>query len=78
MDDPRGILRAGTSVLKTWDFAFDEGVDKAGVGDYVWEAVARHGEYRANAAEVLAASRPQRGSPGRDQAGELRSLGARD
>ena len=57
LDDPRGILRSGSSVLKTWDFGFDDVVDQAAVGAYVAEAVGRYGEYRANAAEVLDASR---------------------
>ena len=57
LDDPRGILRSGSSVLKTWDFGFDDVVDQAAVGAYVAEAVRRYGEYRANAAEVLDASR---------------------
>ncbi len=57
LDDPRGVLRAGSSVLKTWDFGFDDVVDPAAVGAYVAEAVARYGEFRANEREVLAASR---------------------
>ena len=57
LDDPRRILRSGSSVLKTWDFGFDDVVDQAAVGAYVAEAVRRYGEYRANAAEVLDASR---------------------
>ncbi|MDP9243777.1 MAG: DUF1801 domain-containing protein [Chloroflexota bacterium] len=57
LDDPQGILRSGSSVLKTWDFTFDDVVDPAAVGAYVTEAVERYGEYTANAAEVLEASR---------------------
>ena len=57
LDDPRGVLRAGSSVLKTWDFAFGDDVDPAAVGAYVTEAVARYPEYKANAGEVLDASR---------------------
>ena len=30
LDDPRGVLRAGTSVLKTWDMAFDDVVARRG------------------------------------------------
>ena len=33
LDDPLGMLRAGSSVLKTWDFAFDQVVDRAAVGE---------------------------------------------
>lgn len=57
LDDPRGILRAGSSVLKTWDFGFEDVVDRAGVGAYVAEAVARYSEHKGNAPEVLEASR---------------------
>jgi len=57
LDDPRGVLRAGSSVLKTWGFAFADVVDPAAVGAYVSEAVARCGEYKANARDVLDASR---------------------
>jgi len=57
LDDPRGVLRAGSSVLKTWDFDFADVVDPAAVGAYVAEAVARNGEYKANRQEALDASR---------------------
>jgi hypothetical protein len=64
LDDPRGILRSGTSVLRTWDFGLDDVVDEATVGAYVTEAVGRYGEYRTNAAEVLEASRAAKGGRG--------------
>ena len=57
LDDTRRVLRAGSSVLKTWDFAFEEAVDRGAVGEYVREAVARHDHYKANARDVLEASR---------------------
>jgi hypothetical protein len=57
LDDPRRVLRVGSSVLKTWDFAFIEAVDRGAVGEYVREAVARHDHYKANARDVLEASR---------------------
>ena len=57
LDDLRGVLRAGSSVLKTWDFDFADVVDPAAVGAYVAEAVARNGEYKTNRPEVLDASR---------------------
>ena len=57
LDDPRRVLRAGTSVLKSWDFGFDAAVDAAGVGAYVREAVRRHPEYKADAPRILAAAR---------------------
>ena len=57
LDDPRGVLRAGTSVLKTWDFGFDAQVDAGAVAAYVSEAVSKHDHYRANAPRILKESR---------------------
>jgi hypothetical protein len=48
LDDPRKVLRAGSSVLMSWDFDFDEEVDAAAVGAYVAEAVRRKAKYMAN------------------------------
>jgi hypothetical protein len=48
LDDPRKVLRGGTSVLMSWDFDFDEAVDAAAVGAYVAEAVARNEDYKVN------------------------------
>ena len=48
VDDPRKVLRAGSSVLMSWDFEFDEEINAEAVGAYVAEAVRRHGEYKAN------------------------------
>jgi hypothetical protein len=42
MEDPKGVLRAGTSILKTWDFSFDDRVDERAVKAYVRDAVSRH------------------------------------
>ena len=52
LEDPRKVLRAGTSVLMSWDFEFDEEIDSAAVGDYVAEAVRRNPEYKANRQSV--------------------------
>jgi hypothetical protein len=57
LKDARHVLRAGTSVLKTWDIAVDADVDEAAVGEYVKEAVARYPAYKANSSKVLNASR---------------------
>lgn len=57
LDDPKHVLRAGSSVLKTWDFAFDDVVDPAAVGAYVAEAVVKYDDYKAHTREVLDASR---------------------
>ena len=57
LDDPLHVLRAGSSVLKTWDFALDDVVDPNAVAGYVREAVARYPDYKANAEAVLAANR---------------------
>ena len=62
LDDPRGVLRSGTSVLKTWDLGFDDVVDPAAVGAYVTEAVGRYGEYKAN---TRGAQREQGSSQGK-------------
>lgn len=48
LDDPRKVLRAGSSVLMSWDFAFDEEVEAAAVGPYIAEAVRRNPEYKSN------------------------------
>ena len=69
LDDPRHVLRAGSSVLKTWDFAVDDIVDPAAVGAYVSEAVARYGRYKADAPAILAASRAAAGPSRRPRAG---------
>lgn len=47
MDDPRGVLRPGTSSLQTIDFASPEEIEPGLVALYVAEAVARHDEFRA-------------------------------
>jgi hypothetical protein len=41
LDDPRGILRAGTGILRTIDFFSVEEVDAQLVADYVNEAVSK-------------------------------------
>ena len=60
LDDPRHVLRAGSSVLKTWDFALGDTVNQAAVVAYVKEAVAKYGDYKANSARVLAAARARK------------------
>lgn len=57
LTDPKHVLRAGSSVLMTWDFAFIDAVDTEAVGGYVLDAVSRYDEYKANAPNILAASR---------------------
>jgi hypothetical protein len=52
LDDPRNVLRAGSSVLMSWDFGFDEEVDAAALGLYIAEAVRRNPDYKANRQEV--------------------------
>jgi hypothetical protein len=48
LDDPRKVLRGGTSVLMSWDFAFDQEIDEAAVAAYVTEAVRKNADYKAN------------------------------
>ena len=57
LTDPKHVLRAGSSVLMTWDFAFIDAVDSTAVGSYVSEAVARYDEYKADAPKILKESR---------------------
>jgi hypothetical protein len=63
LDDPRGVLRAGSSVLKTWDFGFDEAVDPVVVGAYVTDAIAKYATYKADAPAILEASRAAAAAP---------------
>lgn len=65
LDDPLSVLRAGTSVLMTWDFAFDASVDADAVSAYVSEAVAKHDHYSANAPRILEESRAAAAKRGR-------------
>lgn len=48
LDDPRKVLRGGTSVLMSWDFDFDEEIEAAAVAAYVAEAAAKNDDYKAN------------------------------
>jgi len=48
LDDPKKVLRAGSSVLMSWDFEFNEEIDEAAVAAYVAEAVRKNGDYKAN------------------------------
>ena len=57
LTDSKHVLRAGSSVLMTWDFALIDAVDPEAVGAYVVEAVARYDEYKVNAPKILEASR---------------------
>ena len=47
LDDPRGVLRAGTGILRTIDFASREDIDAQLVTDYVREGVSRLNEFKA-------------------------------
>jgi hypothetical protein len=57
LDDPRRVLKAGSSVLMTWNFVLGDPVDPAAIGAYVTEAVSRYDYYKANTAAVLEKSR---------------------
>lgn len=48
LDDPRKVLRAGSSVLMSWDFDFDEEIEAATLGPYIAEAVRKNADYKAN------------------------------
>ena len=71
LDDPRKVLRGGSSVLGSWDFDFDEEIEPAAVAAYVAEAAAKKGDYTLNrqavqdaayAAAEMAGRRPKRAS----------------
>jgi hypothetical protein len=53
LDDPLRVLRAGSSILMTWDFAIGATIDEAAVRSYVAEALAKHEGYKANSAAVI-------------------------
>jgi hypothetical protein len=57
MDDPRGVLRGGSSVLMTWDLKRDQPIDEDAVAAYVADAVAEYPEYIANATAIQAAAK---------------------
>jgi hypothetical protein len=63
LDDPVGVLRAGTSVLMTWDFPPDDlsAVDADAIGGYVRDAVAKYPTYVADADAIVARAREERG-----------------
>lgn len=63
LDDPRGVLRSGSSVLKTWDFGFDDAIDAQAVGSYVAEAVAKYAVYKADAPGILETARATAAKP---------------
>lgn len=65
LDDPRKVLRPGSSVLMTWDVPFDEEVDAEAVGTYVAEAVRRNPEYLANREGILDKGRAMAARAGR-------------
>lgn len=54
LDDPKQVLRAGSSVLMTWDIGFEEVVDAKAVAAYVAEAVSKNTAYKANRPAVQA------------------------
>jgi hypothetical protein len=65
LDDPKKVLRPGSSVLMTWDIGFDEDLDTAGVAAYVAEAVRRNPEYLADRDGVLDRARQAAAKAGR-------------
>ena len=65
LEDPRKVLRAGSSVLMSWDFPFDDEADPAAVGPYIAEAVRRNPEYKANRQAVQDAAYADAAKAGR-------------
>jgi hypothetical protein len=62
LDDPRGVLRPGTSTLMTWDFPRGADVDAAAVGDYVRDALAKRDHFLGNAEQISAEARAKHGN----------------
>jgi hypothetical protein len=54
LDDPLGVLRSGSSTLKTWDFGNDDEIPADAVGRYVRDALGRLDYFRANSKQVAA------------------------
>jgi hypothetical protein len=48
LEEARHVLRAGSSVLMSWDFDFDEAIEPAAVAAYVAEAAAKNEDYKVN------------------------------
>jgi len=57
LDDPLGVLRAGTSTLMTWDMPRGSDVGSEAVGHYVQDALATRDHFLANAAQISAEAR---------------------
>ena len=62
------MLRAGSSVLKSWDFTPGAPIDGAGIEADVREAVERYPEYRADDDEILAKAHADAAAAGRRKA----------
>ncbi len=69
LDDPLQVLRKGSSVLMSWDHAFDATVDRAAVVAYTQEAVRRYDEYVADADAIQAKARAAGTAPAKRGAG---------
>ena len=71
LDDPLGVLRSGSSTLKTWDFAHDDEIPADDVGRYVRDALDRLAYFKANAKQVAADAKSAlaeaRAAPGRER-----------
>ncbi len=61
LEDPRGVLRPGTSTLMTWDLPRGADVDAAAVGSYVRGALTRRDHFLAHDREISAAARARYG-----------------
>lgn len=57
LNDPVGVLRAGSSHLMTWDFAFDAAINPLAVEVYVAMAVQHHEDFRNDPAGLETATR---------------------
>jgi hypothetical protein len=48
LQDARHVLRAGSSVLMSWDFDFDDEIEPVTVAAYVAEAATKNEDYKVN------------------------------
>jgi hypothetical protein len=65
LTDPRGVLRGGSSVLKTWDLKRGATLDPDAISAYVTEAASKYPEYRANEGPIQAAAKAAAAAAGR-------------
>jgi hypothetical protein len=69
LTDPRGVLRGGSSVLKTWDLKRGVTLDLDAIRAYVMEAASRYTDFKANQKEIEAAAKAAAAAAGKRKPG---------